>query len=87
MYPVAAAEELRKKLREKGWSSRKVSVRSDEYSIHVVIKDDSVDGKEVARLAYAYEEIDRDEHTGEVLLGGNTYVFVEDAKGRTIRCQ
>lgn len=46
-------------------------------SVHIYVKDLAVSIDEVKRIAYQYESIDRDERTGEILEGGNTYVFVE----------
>jgi len=43
----------------------------------VVIKDESIDKEAVEKIAYPFEEVDRCEVTGEVLAGGNTFVFVK----------
>lgn len=37
----------------------------------------------IYKKAKGYEDIRRDEYTGEILLGGNDYVFVYGPDGRT----
>ncbi|NFT08412.1 hypothetical protein FDF26_15340 [Clostridium botulinum] len=71
------AKELRSKLKEIGYNSRMVSVRSSYSSIDLSIKSADVDFKTVEDLANKYESIRRDEATGEILAGGNIYVNVE----------
>ena len=44
--------------------------------MNVIIKNLSIDIREVEGLAKKYAKIDYDEITGEILLGGNDYVFV-----------
>lgn len=49
---------------------------SDAYYIY--IKQAHINIDDVERLARAkFECVDRDEHTGEILSGGNTFIFVE----------
>lgn len=36
----------------------------------------------IYKAAKGYEDISRDENTGEILLGGNDYVFVYSSDGR-----
>ena len=75
-----ATVEIRKLLKERGWNSRKVSVRGGRltYSgeVRVTIKDPAVPYHEVEKLAKGFEKIDRDHLSGEILSGGNTYVDV-----------
>lgn len=42
----------------------------------ITIKDLAIDIKEIEQLAKGYESYERDEFTGEILSGGNTFVFV-----------
>lgn len=74
-------ELLRKELKDKGYSSRKVGVRHEycgySSSIRVTIKDLSIDKEEIKAIANKYRDVDYDERTGEILAGGNTYVFVD----------
>lgn len=46
-------------------------------SVRIDVKDLAVSIYEVKRIALQYQSIDRDERTGEILEGGNTYVFVQ----------
>lgn len=74
------AAELRKTLKEHGWNGRKVSVRTEYYSmgssIHVTVRDPEVPISEIRKIAAGFEDISRDEATGDILSGGNTYVDV-----------
>jgi hypothetical protein len=71
------AKELRSQLKELGYNRTMVSVTSDYNSINVAVKSIDVDFKKVAELANSYEKLDRDEMTGEILQGGNTYVYID----------
>jgi len=74
------AKLLRNELKALGLTSQDVSVRVKPctYSerMDVIIKNLSIDIKEIERLARKYEKVDRDEITGEILAGGNDYVYV-----------
>ena len=80
MTTTDEAKTIRTALKAKGWSSRKVSVRANYFSmgseIIVTIKDASVPMSVVKEIAKAAEKIDRCEITGEILGGGNLYVDV-----------
>ena len=69
-------QEVAAKLKAIGITNKQVSCRSDYNSINCRIKDLSIDPEVVERIAYEYEKIDRCEYSGEILAGGNTYVFV-----------
>jgi len=76
-----AAALIRATLRDDyGWSSRKVSVRADYFSmgssIDVTIKDPTVDYRVVEAVAKGQSRVRRDEYSGEILSGGNRYVSV-----------
>lgn len=68
---------IRKELKEHGYNNRRVGVRYDGYAIWVTIKELAIDKKEIESIAMKYESYSRDEHTGEILQGGNTFVFVD----------
>ena len=72
---------IRQALKEHGYSNRKVGVRYDGYAVWLTIKDLAIDIKEIEQLAKGYESYERDEFTGEILSGGNTFVFVNYAYG------
>jgi hypothetical protein len=74
----ASAVLLRKKLKEAGYNSRKVSVKTDFYSmgssINATVRDASVDDKIVGTLCKEAECISYCDSSGEILGGGNTFV-------------
>ena len=74
---------IRQALKEHRYNNRKVGVRYDGYAIWLTIKDLAIDIKEIEQLAKGYESYERDEFTGEILSGGNTFVFVNYAYGLT----
>ena len=73
---------IRKSLKEAGYTQKdiKVSVRSSRYdtAAKITIHNPHIDRHRIEKiLRPAYEEIDRDDITGEVLQGGNTMLFIE----------
>ena len=75
------AANIRKELKKQlGVTSRQVSVRSRnagyDEAIDVTIKDLKVNKAKVEAIANKYKYISRCEYSGEILAGGNTYVFV-----------
>lgn len=74
------AAAIRKELKKLGVTNRQVSVRSRnsgyDEAIDVTIKDLKVNKAKVEAIANRYEYIRRCEYSGEILSGGNTYVFV-----------
>ncbi len=72
------AAQMRKEFKANGWNARKVSVRVEYYSmgssIHVTVKDPTVDVAKAKEIAKAGESIDRCEITHEILSGGNCFV-------------
>ena len=73
--------EIKKELRKAGIDTKYISVRhmwcgySDSY--HIEIYDESIDRELVRKVCYRFEQVDRDERTGEILMGGNTYIWVD----------
>ena len=70
------AKEARLILKDNGYSRKQVSVRNRNGSIQVTIKDLNVGVKKVESLVKGFEDISRCEAAGEILCGGNTFVFV-----------
>lgn len=73
---------IRKTLKESGYTSKdiKVSVRSSLYDTvaKITIHNPHINKNEIEKLLLtAYEEIDRDKVTGEILQGGNTMLFID----------
>lgn len=75
---------IKKALVEKGgYSPKAISVRhswagySEAYKITI---DDYIDNKLVASILAPFKDIARDEVTGEILEGGNTYIFYQESE-------
>lgn len=71
---------IRAELKEIGYNSRQVKVRTSTCTfsgiIDVIVVDYKVDVQAVKNIVNKYEEIQRDEITHEILLGGNTYIHL-----------
>jgi len=65
---------LRADLRSAGFNARKVTVRRDNSTLRVTIRDASVSLSTVRQIAERYTRVQRDERSGEILCGGNTFV-------------
>ena len=72
-----AAKTIRTELKAQGIKRGQVSVRCDHSAIRVSIIDPTVSKKTVEEIAEKFESIDRCNYSGEILCGGNTFVFVE----------
>lgn len=73
-----AADRIRADLKRAGIAHKAVSVRMPHHgSVHVTIRDASVSISLVKGIAKREECVRRDEYTGEILCGGNTFVDVE----------
>ena len=70
------AAEIRSQLKTLGYTSRDVSVRSDHNSLDITIRRNGLKVKAIRDIANSAEKIDRCESSGEILSGGNTYVFI-----------
>lgn len=67
---------------ELGLNSKAVSVRQDRgRSVYVTIKVPGVSLQRVTAIAERSESISRCAHSGDILGGGNTFVFVNYASG------
>lgn len=71
------AQEIAAKLKAIGITNKQVSCRGDYNSINCRVKDLSIDLEVVKQIAYDYEKINLCEYSGEILAGGNTFVFVK----------
>ena len=79
--PKSKSQEIKETLKKLGYTNRQISVtsRNGGYSssINVKIKSLDVDIKKVKDAVSKYEKVSHDERSGEILSGGNTFVFVE----------
>lgn len=77
---TAIKNELKKEGYAKGYT---ISVKDCGYSTSVKIKITSpeINRLDIEKIANRFQEIDRDERTGEILSGSNNYVFVEYKEG------
>lgn len=76
------AQKIREELKSIGYTSRMVSVTCSsalyDTAINVHIKDfTTVKINKVNEISKKYDKVDYDERSGEILSGGNTYVFVD----------
>jgi hypothetical protein len=73
------AKNIRKELKEINYTNKQVKVKTTpSQAINVDIIDWTVINEEVKQIAAKYESFERDEITGEILAGGNTFVFVNN---------
>ena len=74
------SKEIKKHLKENGIDTKNISVKGSNCgyseSFNITIKDINIDIEKVRELAKTFESYERDERTGEILEGGNTYIFV-----------
>lgn len=72
---------IRAALKEAGLTSKQVSVKHRycgySSSYHITIKDGNISQMQIEDICKHFESVDYDERTGEILEGGNDYVFVE----------
>ena len=55
-----------------------VRKRPGGYSTAYFVEVDKKDKEKARMLTNKFEDYERDDATGEILLGGNTYIFVQD---------
>lgn len=76
---------IRATLKTEGYAPRDFSVRvrhcGYSTSADVTIKNPEIRSADVEQLLSKFESIDRDYATGEILAGGNCYLFVDYADG------
>ena len=81
MYAKEIAQKIRNEIKALGYTAKKVSVRCNSCgysdSIRITIKDIAIPEKAIVEIANKYESVRYDEYTGEILEGGNLYIFVE----------
>jgi hypothetical protein len=70
------ADTLRAAIKAAGYNARRVTVRYQHSELRVMIRDSSVSISAVKSIAEPFENVRKCQTTGEILLGGNTYVKV-----------
>lgn len=70
------ADTLRTALKAAGYSARQVTVKYDGSTLRVTVRDSAVSLSAVEKIAGSFERVRRCEASGEIFLGGNTYVDV-----------
>ena len=74
------AQNLRAALKAAGYKASAISVRSRHGSLNVAIKDKAIALDNVEEIANGFSNVRRCEASGEILSGGNTFVFVQYAE-------
>lgn len=76
---------IKKELKAAGYNAKdfKVSVKASGYdtAAYITVKNPGVNRCKVENLLHHWDQIDRDERTGEVLAGCNLYLFTEYEHG------
>lgn len=74
---MSSAKEVKSYLKEQGIETSNIRVNT-KHSIQVKLLDPKLDYKQIDRLLREkFESVNRCEASGEILQGGNTFVFVE----------
>lgn len=78
---MTVAQKIRADLKEAGFKARDISVRTRnggyEEAVYVKIKSPYIKIAEVKDICLKYKNVRYDERCGEILAGGNTFVFVD----------
>lgn len=79
------AIQIRDFLKKNGYNIRDFSIKASyggySSSVDIYIKNPKIDKKEINDLVKKFQNVDYDARSGEVLMGGNTYIFVHDVDG------
>lgn len=70
---------LKSALRTAGWNTRQVSVRASGQTLRVTVRDAAVSVTDVKAVADRHERVRYCQGSGEILSGGNVFVYVEYA--------
>jgi hypothetical protein len=77
---MSTIKEVRNSIKKLGYNSRQISVRDGggcySTTINITIKDLNIDKDLIEEATSNFEKIDRCEASGEILSGGNTFIFV-----------
>ena len=74
---------IRAALKKAGFNARQVSVKHQcggySSAFYVTIRNAEIKKADIEKIVNPFKSVDYDEHTGEVLAGGNDFVFVRYA--------
>lgn len=70
------ATKIRQRLKSLGYSSKQISVTS-KNAINITIKDLTIELEKIKQIGDKYREVDYCQASGEILSGGNTFVFTQ----------
>lgn len=73
------AQKLRAALKAAGYKPSAISVRNPRGAFNVTIKDKAIPLDAIEEIARSFESVSRCHVSGEILSGGNTFVFVQYA--------
>jgi hypothetical protein len=76
---TTTANNLRAALKHAGFNARMVTVKDRHSTLYVTIRDASVSLTNVRAIVAPFESVARDQVTGEILAGGNTFTRTEYA--------
>ena len=74
---MTTAQKIRAELKGLGITNKQVSVRTSNGSVRVVILDLNINKQALTDKIRKYESYEVCERSGEILQGGNTFVFVD----------
>lgn len=81
MTSTEKATAIRTALKKAGFTSKQVSVKHRycgySSSYHITIKNGNVSELQIKDICKRFESVDYDDRTGEILEGGNDYIFVD----------
>jgi hypothetical protein len=76
---TTTANNLRTALKQAGFNARRVTVKDRHSTLYVTIRHASVSLTKVKAIVAPFESVSRDQATGEILAGGNTFTRTEYA--------
>lgn len=72
---------IRKELKENGITRKDISVRVRDSlydtAVYITIKNPMIRKSDVEKIVAKYDQVEHDKRTGEILAGGNTYIFID----------
>lgn len=73
--------QIRKELKENGIARKDISVRVRDSlydtAVHIKIKNPMIRKSDIEKVVKKYDQVEHDARSYEILVGGNTYVFID----------